>query len=92
MAKPVVPAPVISIAGLNEDEVRKVMGEPSERTERDGRKIWNYRGVGCRVEVTFFRDVTRGTYAALAHRIVRTGVADGDASVSCDKDARRVAR
>ena len=83
-AKPVVPAPVVSLAGLSEDDVRRIMGEPQSRTERSGRRIWTYRGVGCHVEVTFFRDVTRGAYAALSHRVVQ---ANGAADDVCLRDA-----
>ncbi len=88
--RPVVPTPMASIAGLGEDEVQRVMGEPQERSERDGRKTWIYRGAGCRVEVTFFRDVTRGTYSALAHKVVRTDGAD--TGRACVRGVRSAAR
>jgi hypothetical protein len=81
---------MVSIAGLGEDEVRRVMGEPQESSERDGRKTWIYRGAGCRVEVTFFRDVTRGTYSALAHKVVRTDGAD--TGRACVRGVRSAAR
>ncbi|MGE4062111.1 MAG: hypothetical protein AB7E79_01980 [Rhodospirillaceae bacterium] len=92
-AQPIVPAPVVSVAGLDEAEVRGVLGEPTERMERSGRRIWLYRGAGCRVEVTFFRDVTRGKYAALAHKVVRTapGVSD-KADIPCAQDRRSASR
>lgn len=93
--RPVMPAPVVSIAGLGEDDVRRVMGEPQEKLERDGRKVWTYRGAGCRVEVTFFRDVTSGDYAALAHKVVRTNAGnsvDEGVDGACVQDVRRAAR
>lgn len=89
------PAPVVSIAGLKEDEVVRVMGEPAQRAEREGRRVWTYRGTGCRVEVTFFRDVTRGTYAALAHKVIRAdggATADEGIAGACIQDVRRAAR
>jgi hypothetical protein len=91
--RPVVPAPVISVAGLGEDEVIGVMGEPHQRADLDGRKVWTYRGAGCRVEVTFFRDVTRGVYSALAHKVVRTDTgAAVDPGTPCVRGVRSAAR
>lgn len=91
LMRPLIPVPIVSIAGLREDDVRRVMGEPQETSDRDGRKIWIYRGAGCRVEVTFFRDVTRDTYAALAHKVVRT---DGGEEIgaACLRGVRSAAR
>ncbi len=94
---PVVPAPVVSIAGMSEADVLRAMGEPQARSERNGRKIWTYQGAACRVEVTFFRDVTRNTYAALAHKVVQaSGTTDGPClrnGLRNDlREARRAAR
>ncbi len=87
--RPVVPAPVVSVAGLSEAEVLSVMGEPHQRSARGGRRIWTYTGAGCRVEVTFFRDVTAGAYAALSQKVVG---ADGAAREACDRSVRRASR
>lgn len=86
---PVVPAPMISVAGLSEAEVLSVMGEPQQRSERTGRKVWIYTGAGCRVEVSFFRDVTRGVYAALAQKVVS---ADGASGETCARSLRSASR
>jgi hypothetical protein len=86
---PVVPAPVISIAGLTEAEILSVMGEPQQRAERSGRRIWTYTGADCRVEVTFFRDVTGGAYAALSQKVV---AADGRPRETCERSVRSASR
>ena len=80
--RPIVPAPVQSIAGLSEDDVLNILGEPQERSESPGRRVWIYAGAGCTVEVTFFRDVTRNAYAALSQKSIR---ADGAGSGSCKR-------
>jgi hypothetical protein len=89
LIRPLVPAPVVSIAGLGEADVRRVLGEPQERAEQDGRRVWTYRGAGCRVEVTFFRDVIRDTWSALAHKVIRAEGAEGAAP--CTRELRRAA-
>jgi hypothetical protein len=71
--RPIVP-PVVSIAGMTEGEVRRTLGAPRAEIEKGPQKIWTYPGRGCSVEVIFFRDVTRNTYAALDHK---TFAADG---------------
>jgi hypothetical protein len=65
------------------------MGEPQQRHERGGRKIWTYAGAGCRVEVIFFRDVTKDAYAALSQKVVG---ADGAASETCARSTRSASR
>lgn len=92
-ARPVVPAPVVSLAGLGEEEVLRALGQPQRRTETDGRKTWVYRGAGCRVEITFFRDAMRGVYSALAHKVVRTDTgAAVDSGTPCVRGPRSAAR
>jgi hypothetical protein len=67
-ASPIVPASVTSLAGLAEGDVRRLLGAPRSQTDKGSQKIWTYAGEGCSVEVIFFLDVTRGTYAALDHK------------------------
>ncbi|MGE3332423.1 MAG: hypothetical protein AB7I36_02180 [Rhodospirillaceae bacterium] len=83
------PAPMISVAGLSEDEVVRVMGAPQRRNERGGRKTWTYAGADCRVEINFFRDVTRDAYTALSQKIVS---ATGAPRATCERGVRSAAR
>jgi hypothetical protein len=53
---------------MSEARLREVLGMPTAATESGAQKVWRYAGNGCSVEVIFFRDVTRNTYAALEQR------------------------
>lgn len=66
--RPIVPASLVSVAGMTEAGVRGALGSPHEETNKGSQKIWIYRGIGCSVEVNFFLDVTRNAYAALDHK------------------------
>ena len=72
--RPLVPSSIVTVAGMTEAGVRGALGSPQEEAQRGSQKIWIYRGNGCSVEVSFFLDVTRNTYAALDHK---TRGADG---------------
>lgn len=65
---PILPPSLASVAGMSEARLREELGAPTTATERGAQKIWRYAGNGCSVEVIFFRDVTRNTYAALQQR------------------------
>ncbi len=66
-----------SVAGMSEARLRQTLGEPSSATQKGAQKIWRYVGNGCSVEIVFFLDVTRNTYAALDYRTL-----ERDGSVS----------
>lgn len=66
--RPIVPASLVSVAGMTEAGVRGALGAPQEEKDQGLQKIWTYRGQGCSVEVIFFLDVTRNAYAALDHK------------------------
>jgi len=72
--RPFVPSSIVTVAGMTEAGVRGALGTPHEAAQKGSQKIWIYRGNGCSVEVSFFLDVTRNTYAALDHK---TRGADG---------------
>lgn len=74
---PIVPASIVSVAGMSEARVREALGAPSATSERASQKIWRYAGNGCSVEIVFFLDVTRNAYAALDHKTLA-----GDRSAS----------
>lgn len=71
---PILPASFVSAAGMSEARVRAVLGAPTAVSDRGAQKVWRYVGTGCAVEVVFFRDVTRNTYAALDHKTLVGGV------------------
>lgn len=77
--RPLVPSSIVTVAGMTEAAVRGALGSPQEEAQRGSQKIWIYRGNGCSVEVSFFLDVTRNTYAALDHK---TRGADGRTAMS----------
>lgn len=66
--RPIVP-PVLSIAGMSEDDVRRALGAPVNEIGQGAQKVWRYAGQGCRVDVIFFRDVRTSAYAALAYKV-----------------------
>lgn len=74
--RPLVPASIVTVAGMTEAGVRGALGSPHEEAQKGSQKVWIYRGNRCSVEVSFFLDVTRNTYAALDHK---TRGADGTA-------------
>lgn len=69
MDKPILPPSVASLTGMSEAAVRKALGAPSAETEKGSQKVWRYAGNGCSLEVAFFLDVTRNTYAVLDHKV-----------------------
>ncbi|MGE3333145.1 MAG: hypothetical protein AB7I36_05840 [Rhodospirillaceae bacterium] len=74
-----------SVAGMSEARLRQTLGEPSSATQKGAQKIWRYVGNSCSVEIVFFLDVTRNTYAALDQR---TLARDGSVSARpCLRDA-----
>jgi hypothetical protein len=59
---------------MTEEGVRRLLGDPRAQIDKGSQKVWSYAGANCSVEVIFFLDVTRGSYAALDHK---TLAADG---------------
>ena len=78
-ARPLVPSSIVTVAGMTEADVRGALGSPHQEAQKGSQKIWIYRGNSCSVEVSFFLDVTRNTYAALDHK---TRGADGATAMS----------
>lgn len=86
-AVPIIPPLLASIAGMSEAGVRQALGPPTTALERGAQKIWRYAGDGCSVEVIFFLDVTRNTYAALAHKTLN-GDGRSASSAPCLRSGR----
>lgn len=66
--RPILPASIVSVAGMTEAGVRGALGPPQEEVNKGSQKVWTYRGDGCSIQVSFFLDVTSNSYAALAHK------------------------
>lgn len=61
------PAQPLRLIGLDETEVRRLVGAPTEVTERSPAVVWAYESVGCRLELSFYMDL-----ASQALRVLTT--------------------
>ena len=53
------------VIGHSEDETETLLGKPLRVTEEASAKVWHYQISDCAVDVTFFFDVSRGSFFAL---------------------------
>jgi hypothetical protein len=58
----------IRVVGLSQDAVRGLLGPPTAQFTQGPAQTWTYEGAGCRVEISFYYDVTRNGFFALSQR------------------------
>ena len=58
----------VTVVGLSQDAVRRLLGPPATEASQGPGRTWTYDGAGCRVEIAFFYDVTRSGFFALSAR------------------------
>jgi hypothetical protein len=64
-----VPAPVISLIGKNEGQVRALLGPPTSVEERAPGKTWHYRDGQCSADVQLYPDVQTRQFGTLAYEV-----------------------
>jgi hypothetical protein len=69
---PVAQGPDIILVGASQAEIQSVLGEPSDRVEQGAGQSWTYRASHCKVDLTFFFDVSRNDFYALDRHIEGT--------------------
>lgn len=66
------PGPDIVLVGLSQSEIQSVLGDPADRVEQGAGQSWTYRAPHCKVELTFFFDVSRNDFYALDRHVEGT--------------------
>ena len=61
------------MVGLSQDDVRRLLGEPTSQSARGAAQTWTYQGSGCSVDIVFYYDVTRGGFFALSEQLAGGG-------------------
>jgi hypothetical protein len=61
------------LVGRGEAEVIDLLGAPSEIRDEPPARVWEYAGVGCSVNVTFYFDLTLRQFRALTYRVEPEG-------------------
>ena len=64
-----------SIIGLEFDEVRRLLGEPTLRLDDPPARIWQYQAAECTLRLTFFPEVNTQRYRTLS---IALGNSEGD--------------
>lgn len=64
--------PDIVLVGASQAEIQSALGEPTDRVEQGAGQSWTYRGPHCKVDLTFFFDVSRNDFYALDSHIEGT--------------------
>jgi hypothetical protein len=59
----------IHITGMQDKDVRALLGEPSIQTGPSPGETWTYRSSGCEVELYLFPDVAKGGLHVLDYRV-----------------------
>lgn len=95
--RPVVPTPpaaslpVERLTGLGEDEVRRLLGAPTEVKDQPPAVVWAYDSVECRLELSFYMDVASEAFKVLTSQTTPKG-RDGPAGDACARLFRTAAR
>lgn len=80
------PAAPVQVVGLSQDAVRRLLGPPAAEHAQGPAQTWTYEGIGCRVEIAFYYDVTRSGFFALSQQLAGGG--DGETCLAQIHDAR----
>lgn len=76
------PAPPPRLAGIDQDEARRLFGPPAFVTERPPAVIWSYDGPACRLDLTFYMDIAGQRFRSLFHE-ARATTATGPSGDAC---------
>jgi hypothetical protein len=71
-ASPVRPspdAPAVTLAGKSDNEVRALLGAPTNEEERPPGKRWRYRDGQCTLDVQLYPDVQTKQFGTLAYEV-----------------------
>ncbi|MCW5568857.1 MAG: hypothetical protein KIS84_11585 [Dokdonella sp.] len=64
------PAPgPVNLIGLEEQELRDLLGSPAAQEDRPPGKIWRYRKGGCALNVTLYPDVQTRKFGTLSYEV-----------------------
>jgi hypothetical protein len=63
------PAPVVSLIGKSEGQVRALLGPPTSVEERAPGKTWHYRDGQCSADVQLYPDVQTRQFGTLAYEV-----------------------
>ena len=66
---PPAPGPDLVLVGLSQAEIVAALGEPTLRSEEGSGQSWSYHGPHCKVDLTFFYDVSRSDFYALDRQV-----------------------
>ena len=62
-------APIVSLAGKSESELRALLGAPSSEEDRPPGKRWRYRSGQCTLDVQLYPDVQTKQFGTLAYEV-----------------------
>jgi hypothetical protein len=62
-------APAPKLVGLDESQLRALLGSPTESEARAPGKVWRYRSANCTVSITLYPEVHTLTFRSLAYEV-----------------------
>lgn len=70
------PAPGLdprTLVGLDEEKLRRVLGEPNEVKEKSPSRVWSYSVDGCSLTLFLYMDLSTKTFRALTYNVKVVG-------------------
>jgi len=71
-------APAVQLVGKREDEIRALLGPPSEELDQPPGKQWRYRDGQCTLYVRFFPDIQTKQFGTLSYAVKSDNDTDSD--------------
>lgn len=68
-APPPAPGPAVQLAGKSENELRALLGSPTNEEDRPPGKRWRYRDGQCTLDVQLYPDVRTKQFGTLAYEV-----------------------